>query len=91
MKNIILFLFLFFTQNITIAEHLPEDFKKDCLVSISDTQMINVKYLESIDSSIFDKNTTYINLTSGNKLVIPNKNSKKVLVEIMGLIKKECQ
>lgn len=91
MKKYILFLVLLLTSNVAVADGLLKATAKDCLVSVSETQMFNVKYLESIEHSIFDKTTTYINLTTGNKLVIPNKNPKEVLTTIMNLIKKECQ
>lgn len=89
MKIIILSVILVVSTRFVMAEDFPK--QKDCFVNISDSQMINVKYLESIKPSGFNRAFFITTMTSGNKLLTVNLKPKEEIEKIFKLIKETCQ
>lgn len=89
MKTIILSITLFVASNFAIAETFPK--QKDCFVNISDAQMINIKYLKSIEPSKFNKAIIITTMASGNKLLTTSIKPKEEIARISKLIKETCQ
>ncbi len=85
MKNIILFILLLFISSVAMAETFPV---KPCLISVSNTQVVNANFVESIGFIRNDPSTKqiFIKMINDKYDVDVKVNNEKPLEEFQKIV-----